>query len=52
VIIIGVVMALGLIAIEAVDLILTMQAEAAKGCTGTQPAPNASKERCFGHGPP
>jgi hypothetical protein len=51
-VIFALVAALGFVAIEGVDLILTM-ADAA-GCENGQAAStavNASKGRCFGHGP-
>jgi hypothetical protein len=43
--------AFGLVAIVAVDIVLTTQEAGAAGCTTSQ-AFNASKGRCFGHGPP
>jgi hypothetical protein len=39
--------ALGLVAVVAVDVLLTMQEAEAKGCPVGTPAPNASKTRCF-----
>jgi hypothetical protein len=49
-VILAVVLALGLVVVVAVD-ILEQQAQAARpigaGCSGTSPAANASKTRCF-----
>jgi hypothetical protein len=50
-VIFALIVALGLVAIETVDLMLTMQVEAA-GCEtglGVSVAFDASKGRCFGH---
>ena len=40
---------LGLVTVVAVDIMLTSQEAEARGCSGTSPALNASKGRCF-HG--
>jgi hypothetical protein len=39
--------AMGLVTVVAIDIILTAQEAEAKGCSGTTPALNASKGRCF-----
>jgi hypothetical protein len=46
-IIFALVAVLGLVAVEAVDLILTMQEAEARGCPPGTPGLNASKGRCF-----
>jgi phosphopantothenoylcysteine synthetase/decarboxylase len=49
-VIFALVAALGLVTVIAVDIILTAQEAEARGCR-TSIAFNASKGRCFGHGP-
>jgi len=43
---------LGVVAITIVTIPLQIQQAEAAGCPPTGPAVNASKGRCFGHGPP
>ena len=39
--------AFGLVTVVVVDIILTAQEAEARGCSGTNPAANASRGRCF-----